>query len=266
MGKGFLRLKKKIYLNILIKSLLCGLAVGLLVLSTLLYLDRQMIREIELFVSILCSVGVMFLVTGLLFLILRPSKRRLARRLDRKLQLKEQVQTMVAFEGETGEMYSLQREHTDSILAEAPLKRLKMMRGVWISAVATTLSLAALVTVVLIPQKQAAEPVTPEGPPQKEETPFEVSEWQLIRLQNLIKEVKESHMTDGAKTSVVLSLENLLTELPGVKTASAMKNAVVDVIKEVRAVVKETNTYRAVSDTLKRGERSPIIKLGDTLS
>lgn len=266
MGKGFLKLKKKIYLNILIKSLLCGLSVGLLVFAALWHLDRQLIREIELFVSILCGVGAALAVTGLLFLILRPGKKRLARRLDRKLQLNEKVQTMVAFEGESGEMYSLQREHTDAILAETPLKRLKMMRGVWFSSVATVLSLAALVTVILIPQKQAAEPVTPEGPPQKEETPFEVSEWQLIRLQNLIKEVKESDMTEGARASVVLSLETLLAELPEVKTVSAMKNAVADVIVEVRAVVRETNTYRAISDTLKRGERSPILKLGDTLS
>ena len=265
MGKGFLSLKRKIYLNILIKSLLCGLAVGVSLFAVLLHLDRQMIRQTEFWITVLYAVGATALVTGLLFLILRPTKRRMAKRLDKRLQLNEKVQTMVAFEKETDPMYCLQREHTDSILAATPFKRLKMLRGVWISSVATVLSVALLVTVFLIPQKQAAEPVTPEGPPPVEETPFEVSQWQLIRLQNLIKEVEDSRMTEGSKTLVVILLQELLEELPHVETVSQMKRAVVTAIVEIRKVVKAAASYSAIGDTFKRGEASQIIRLGDTI-
>ena len=124
--ENFNKFKNKIVLEILLKCIVTGFSVGLIVFSIpLIYIKVKGI-EFNVIYLVLIALAVMLVITGLGYLILRPNKIRIAKRLDKEFNMNQKVQTMVEYETEDGFMIELQREDTLNILDDISVKKLSM--------------------------------------------------------------------------------------------------------------------------------------------
>ncbi len=230
----------------LLRSILPGASLALAVFSVLLVLYRRMIIALSPLLSAAIALGAGLVLWAVLFAVLFPYQKRLARKLDRELGLREGVQTMLAFADRQDDMMQLQREQTNRRLLETPIKRLRI-RHVWSCIVCFALAICMSVTAFAIPAKQPEPPAPPVDPP------FELGQWEAVALQDLIREVQESTMTEPAKAQTVAALESLLNALYETETESRMKTLVVDTVLAVRGFVDGVVTLRSFSPILGAG-------------
>ena len=128
MSENFSRFKSKSFLIRLIKSILIGLAVGALFAGVFLFLAKFEILKIKPILSLPIGLAAALLSGGGGYFLLRSTDKALARRLDEDFALQEKVQTMLAFQGENGAMYELQRKDTEQSLKQVSTNRLKFKR------------------------------------------------------------------------------------------------------------------------------------------
>ena len=222
------------------RSVLPGASLALAVFAVLLLLYKRMILPITPAVSTCIALGAGVLLAAVLFALLFPYKKRLARKLDRELGLREGVQTMLAFANRQDGMMQLQREQTDAKLRATPVKKLKI-KHVWTCVLCLVLAIGLAVTAFAVPAK------LPEPPPAPVDPPFALSQWETVALQNLIEEVRVSTMTESAKQQTVDALESLLEALRTTKTQGRMKTLVVDTVMTVRGIADGVVTMRSFS-------------------
>lgn len=255
MGSGFLKFKRKVNTNALIKSLLLGISMGLVVFSVLFILYKREMIALQPLFSVLIGVGVAVIVSGGIYFCSKPKDEKLAKRLDKDLNLHEKVQTMLAFEGDDGAMKKLQRNDANAKLVEAPLSTVKF-KGIWTYVAITLLSLATLISSFIIPAKFPAE---------EEDPPFDFTQWQKLRVENLIEYVERSDMLKNPKTYTIQQLENLIVALDEVETESVMKTYVVNVIVNVDARVDQVNSYATIRKSLGNTSETDLIKFANVL-
>lgn len=240
MGQGYQKFKQRMLLAALWRSILPGVSLALGIFALLFVLHKQLILPLSPLLGAAIGIGCGLLFWTVLFLVLFPYKKRLARKLDKELALREGVQTMLAFADAQDDIAVLQREQTDEKLRALPTKKLKI-KHVWTCLVCLVLAIGLTVTAFAIPAKQ------PEPPPAPVDPPFELGEWEQIALRELIEEVRTSTMTERAKTETVGSLQALLEALQTTKTQGRMKTLVVDTILAVRGFVDGVVTRRSFS-------------------
>ena len=240
MGQGYQKFKQRMMLAALWRSILPGVSLALGVFALLFVLYKQLMLPLSPLFGALIGIGCGLILWVVLFLALFPYKKRLARKLDRELALREGVQTMLAFADSHDDIAVLQREQTDAKLRALPAKKIKI-KHVWTCVVCFVLAIGLTVTAFAIPAKQ------PEPPPAPVDPPFELGEWERIALRELIEEVQSSSMTERAKTETVASLQALLEALQNTKTQGRMKTLVVDTVLAVRGFVKGVVTWRSFS-------------------
>ena len=259
MGKGYLKFKRRLRMGAWIKSLIFGVACGLIAISAMALWDKLVGTDARwlLYGAVGGITALIFM--GILVLILFPSERRIAKRLDTALGLDEKVQTMVAYRKENGDMIRLQREDTDRLLAAAPTRRARSKR-LWMNFVTPVLACGLLVTAILVPVKaQEPEPL-PEDPP------FELSQWQEMALEQLIEKVRTSQLDVTPKGEVVTALRELLAQVRGAQTEGVMKTAVINTIIQVHDIVTGYNTHEKMGVALKRSEHETLKRLGTYVS
>lgn len=257
MGKGFLKFQKKIRTNTLLMAVVFGVACGLLVASSILLLQKIFATP-NLFLCIGCGVGVAVLASGLLYLIKRPTDKRIAKRLDHDLQLHEKVQTMIEFQNEPGDMIALQRMDTERILEETPLKQLKR-KHIWRHFIVPVVSCAVFVTAILVPVAGAIQPPA-------DEDGFVFTPWQEQALIDLIEEVNASNMEDSPKRDVVSSLKSLLATLKQANKESVMHTEVVATITEIYDIVEAHNSYDVFGRNMTTSTNTMVAKLGTAIT
>ena len=255
MGNGFLKFKRKVNTNVFIKSLLLGVSIGLVVFSTLFILHKREIIGLQPLFSVFIGIGVAAIIDGGIYFCIKPKDEKLAKRLDKELNLHEKVQTMLAFEGDDGAMKKLQRKDANAKLVEAPLSTVKF-KGIWTYAVITFLSLATFISSFIIPAKLPAK---------EEDPPFDFNQWQKLRVENLIEYVERSDMLENPKTYTVQQLENLIVALDEVETESVMKTYVINVIVNVDAKVDQVNSYATIRNSLGDTAETNLIKFANVL-
>lgn len=254
MGEGFLKFKRQLTLHALIKGLSVGISVGLTAFGSLFLLSKREVIALELLFCVLIGVGA-FLATGAaVYFIFAPTEKRLAKRLDKELVFNEKVQTMIAFKEDDREMVALQRQDTEERLRNTPLSSVKFGR-IWQYAVSGALALAIFVTSLVVPPIVHV-PVDP---------PFDLSNWQKLRLENLIEDVEVSDMVTDAKSYVVEQLEALIFDLDNAEKESVMKTHVVDVIAKVDGKVDKVNSYGAIRKALGSTGDGDLIKLANAV-
>ncbi|MBE6618869.1 MAG: hypothetical protein E7626_03670 [Ruminococcaceae bacterium] len=258
MNNGFKKFKRKLFVGALIKSSLFGISTGAF-LSALLVLISKLSKKVPnpliyFSAGIACAV----ILTSLLFILLRPSDRRVAKKLDGELDLNEKVQTMIAFQNESGDVIEMQRRDTERILDELPAKELKGKR-LWIHLIMPVLAAAMLVTALLFPTYKEVPPTLDSDPA------FELSAWQEQALKDLIEEVKKSDMEASPRNAVVSELEALLSELRTVKKVSLMKASVIGAIKDINEAVDSHNSYIRISEELSKSNVENVKKLGSAV-
>lgn len=246
MGQGYRKFRRRMLRAALLRSILPGASLALAVFSVLLVLHKRMIISLSLLPLAALGAGIGLILTAVLLAVLFPYKKRLARKLDKELALREGVQTMLAFADRQDDMMLLQREQTEQRLQATPAKKLKI-RHVWTCLVCFLLAAFMSVTAFAIPAKQPEPPTPPVEPP------FSLNAWEEIALTELIEQVRTSTMTEPAKSETVAHLEMLLRELYTTETQSRMKTLVVDTVLSVRDSVDGVVTLRSFSPILSTG-------------
>ncbi len=253
MGEGFFRFRKKYLIDAIVKACLTFFNITLLIIGAFLIVIAKAKLEFNIAYAVLIALASGLLLGLLIFFISFPYHKRLAKRLDKELELKEKVQTMYAFRDDEGELKALQREDTQDILKSAPLRFTSLFKG-WIAFVVVLLISFAVFTVSLImwadsveePPTPPQSDITPPDVPDKEpEEEFEVTNHHKIALEALIKEVEKSSLQQDAKELVIAELTLLLAKIDEIKLNSEMKEYVVRVIKNVRSIVNLVNTTYA---------------------
>lgn len=256
MQEGFEKFKKKFHIHAIVKSVLFGVSIGILAASVLVTVLKLSAIAPNPLWYLLCGVAAAVLFGFLAYIILRPTDKRVAKKLDEALGLGEKVQTMVAYREQSGLMIEVQRYDTQTRLSQTPIKSVKTGK-VWRNIFAPSLAIAMAVVAIFTPLKVvdsgANEPV------------FELSSWQETRLENLIEEVKASGMEETPKGEVVVELEKLLDDLAEIKMQALMKTRVIATIKNVNTVEKNANSVHELADALSQSSDANVKKLAAVL-
>ncbi len=254
MSNGLKKFKRKFQISALWKGALFGLAVGVALASVLVFVQKRAGNTPNPLWYILVGVVGATLAGGGLYLLLKPTDKKVAKRLDEGLGLRERVQTMVAFAGEKGDIVELQRQDTEEMLSQIPAKKIKTGKW-WKHIFAPLLAAALCVTAILIPLKQTPPPIYVEAA-------WTMDSWQRTRLKNLIETVRNSQMEETPKGEVVEDLEGLLAALDTVDKVSTMKSLVVEVITNVNGIKKRVNTSDDIGEALKKSSLTVAQQLG----
>ena len=258
MGEGFKKFKRKMCVGAWIRGSLLGVAVGCVIAAVLTTLSKFEILTIDKIIMLIASVAPAVAVAGIVVLVLMPSEKRAAKKIDRALNFGERAQTMVAYKQHNGPMIALQRVDADNRLSAATTRGVGL-RGIVAITVAFVLAAAMLVTAFVIPGKAEALDDSNE----EIDIPWAISEYQRVALEDLIREVRESEMEQEAKDSTVDTLEDLLYALTKVvETESEMKETVIAAIVDVDLISDNANTYLAISRKMLESEDDSMQKLG----
>ena len=246
--KIFLKHKRRFLYKALIKSAVCGLSFGLLVVGVVLLSLKLSAITINAGYYVLMGVGGALVVGGVVFLIFRPTDKYVARRLDEDHDLYEQVQTSLEFKGENGLIVEMQRQ-----AANENMKRLRGLRPrfarIWQYCLIGVLALAVSFTAFLVPAQKVQGETPPDGPvyDDKDETPFELTAYQIAALNDLIENVKSSALAESPKAGTVTQLENLLETLRTAETVGEMRNSVRSKVYRIDKIIGAENNYAEVA-------------------
>lgn len=256
MGEGFLKFKRKVHIDAIIKSVVIGLSFGAPIFTVLFILSKRQIIGVNGWLCAVIGIVAALIAGGLAYLFLRPNNKKLAKKLDKELALHEKVQTMVEFENAEDIMAALQREDTDERLRLQSVSGAKFTR-LWMYITAGVLSVAMLVTAFAIPKKKEPVPVDP---------PFQMDNWQQIALEDLIEYTQSSGMIESAKAYTVEELQGLLATLLETKYTSEMKEQVITVIVNVDGKVDEVNSYTAIYGALNGSMDNAVVELSSAIA
>ena len=135
MNGDFKKFKNKIWAHAIIESAVAGLAAGLILVGALLLSFTLSGMSLNVGIYIGAGVGAFAIAGGVTFFILRPTEKKIARRVDGALGMNEKVQTMVAFSSSQEPMAVIQRSDTSARLSAAGTKNIKFKR-LWQCSVA----------------------------------------------------------------------------------------------------------------------------------
>ena len=245
--ENFRKLRKKFHIEALLKGVALGASVGLIATAVTWIVQKRAAAEWSILLYLLLFAGVSIVASALGYLVLRPSDKRIAKRVDKRAGLQEKTQTMREFAQESGEMVLLQRQDTEKRIAETPKSAFKPKR-LWIYGVVGALACASIVTAAIIPSKTVK---TAAEPPELEYNEQD-REWDLIALENLIQEVRDSDMQEAAKAPVIAELEGLLADLKLTDKDALMRELVVQTIQDIDKAVEDVNNYREFAESINK--------------
>lgn len=288
MGLGFKKFKRRLLLSALVKCIAACLGAAALaaaVVTAVLRLADVSAAVSPILLYLICCLGcgaVAFLACGV---ILYPTNKRTARRLDRVLELGEMMQTMLEYRGDDGFVAVLQREDADRRLRESPLSAVRTA-GKRIIAFAVTLAICAglLVGSLLIPV--AADNSDPTGGTE-EPTVDEANKQRIInilndiayRLENpsnekspyfddslQIRQIDITEMDEALRESAIARLRALATEIADMDKLSAMKRAAVAMVQATSSDYLTKNTYSAIGGAFSASGVALVTDFGNRLS
>ncbi len=257
MSESFDKFKNKILLEIIIKCVAIGIAFGLLTFSIPWLIIKVMKLEFNVLYLVLIGLGVALLVGGVVFLILMPTKKKIAKRIDNALLLNEKVQTMVEFENDEHYMAKLQRESTLDILSKISIKNLSMKFGVLFFMI-IGIACAMTITAVAIPKYEEPSIVDDN---EDDDPAYDLDNWTIRAILDIIEIVEDSTINEALKGKYVAELEALIAELETVTLESQMKEYVIDVIDNVKLELDKSNSNNEVFAVLSQTDTALILSL-----
>jgi hypothetical protein len=266
--KNFIKIKKKFIVNALLCAVVIGVGVGAFAAATpiavckLLELMEIATVDLPLLWCIAGGAGLGALTFGVLLLCLYPFPKRLARRLDKEMGMGEKVQTMLEFSESEDDMAQLQRNDTERRLSETP-KTVFRFKPVWQCIVTAALAISMVGAAIIVPV-QADEgdgDNSSTGPTAPVETPFEVTNFQLTALRQLIEHVQESEMQTVPKATSVNALELLYADISDVEYRKDMVALVGGTMQTVDNAVEAVNTGFELATALEGVEHLQVKKL-----
>ena len=112
MDKNFQKFKRKVWIEILIKCLSCGLAAAFLAVDAVLLPCKLLGINLLWLYYVLIGLGGFAVGAAIGFLLFRTNDRKIAMRLDKELNLDERVQTTYVYGSQNSDMLDLQRADT----------------------------------------------------------------------------------------------------------------------------------------------------------
>ncbi len=258
MDNGFKKFKRKIRAGAVLRSVLAGFSLGLIAVAALWLVAKLTAADPDFMRFGLIGGGVA-LVSFVIFLIFQlPTDRRLAKRLDNKLELHEKVQTMIAFRGDNSEMVQLQREDTQRILMQTPGKKARS-KSAWLVTILPVLACICLAVTFIVPAKGVEPPPAP------------VETWLMTdvteqSLKDLIKYVESSGMQNVPKGQIVSELQSLLSKLKTVTKKTDMQQTVVSSITKIHAYALPCHIHVNSVKALKSSTNDVLVKLGSGIN
>lgn len=247
MGDSFAKIKHKFTVAAIVKSIVVGVCCGLVAFGALLLATKLNGETRKAWVYVVTLLAVTLPVGGLTYLLLRPTDYKLAKRLDHDYNLRERVQTALAYSSSSGEMVDAQREDTSQTLANLRLRK-PTFKQMWQYCVLAVLAVALAVTSIAIPDKtDGTQPETPAPTPTWTELPFELSATQRMAIEGLFDNDGDVSYLDylghELQADVTVALEQLIEELDAATTNGQMETAVKKAVKAVDDAVKGACSY-----------------------
>ncbi len=255
MSKGFLKFKQKMRAGVILRALLAGISLGVAVFAVQWLLAKLLTAQPDYITMMLTGGGAAAVTIGLVMVLFWPTDRRVAKKLDDKLQLNEKVQTMVAFRNEDTEMVLMQRENADSILQQIPTNRMRSKKA-WMILIAPVLAVACLTGAIVVNamDTQPAQPTQPDSS-------WSFYEIYKVRLNEVIEYVRTSQMDQVPKDGVVAQLQALYKQLESIRKESLMKEAVVNTISKIHQIVKGHESYHKLVDAMNKSASEAVKQL-----
>lgn len=246
MSDNFYKIKKKHLVWAIVKSLICGISFGLAIVGILLLALKLSAIDFAVLYYVLIGVGAAILGGGLAFLLLfRPTDKKVARRTDDDYKLNERVQTTLAYSDREGTVIQLQREDTEEKIKTLPRRKFSFAR-IWRYCVVLVVALAIGAAGIFVPAKEAEGDVFVDP----DSTPREVTEFERAGVRELISDVQNSYLKDELKSSVVVVLEQLLSDLDVVNTVGTVAHAVNTAIDNSGFILSSTLSYIKIGEAL----------------
>ena len=244
MNEIFEQIKKKELIRALIVSVASGICLALLAAGGLLLSFKLCNVYLHAGYYVLIAFAVALVTAGAVFLWLRPTDKKLAKKLDKQFGLDEKVQTMVMYRESGEEMAVLQRKKTGEVLSSLPPKKATPFQIARLCVI-PVLALALFFTGAFYPKKVEANP-----PP-----PFDITRTQIIDLTQLIEEVNASYLGEDLKEGCAQVLSNLLDGLKTEEEEKKMQLAVVSAVTLIDGMISSRNSSLAVADLLTSSDR-----------
>lgn len=247
--KIFLEHKRRFLISAIIKSAVCGISFGLLVVGVVLLSLKLNAISINTWYYVLMGIGGALICGALVFLIFMPTDKYVAKRLDNEYDLDERVQTSLEYRQENAMLVIMQRCDAGEKMRNIPRSKFRLSK-VWQYCVIAVLALALSFTAFFIPARQA---LGDEGPGfnDVDETPYSLTPFQETAMNELIKNVRESELEDGLKESTVSELANLLENLRLATNRGKMRNSVNYAVYYVNAHIRSANSNEQISVALR---------------
>lgn len=203
MGNNFKKIKVKFIVESFLIALFISILLGLLISSILVLTYKQLGLEYDILLFVLCSVGV-FLVSFIVsFIILKPNDIKVAKRIDKQMNLKEKISTMLEYEDKEGYIITKQREDAADKLNNLSVKKIKMHFNKYL-LILPLIVLPFCLTSILVDSKfeETKPPI---------EEPISGDPYIIEQIKDLIREVNEDvNLMYPVKEAYVLHLEGLI--------------------------------------------------------
>lgn len=262
MDNNFNKFKNKIIIETLIKCFAYAFCLSVISFFSVFLLIKLNITDFNLLYLVLIAIGELILVGGVLFLIFKPSKMKIAKRIDKELNLNEKVQTMIEYIDDEGLMKKVQREDTLNILSKTSVKKISFKISLLL-IIMLVLSLGVCVTALCIPSVQDDEIINNENnnPNKEDDLIYETDDWTIRALLDLIEEVKLSTCNESLKASYLILLQSLIETLEEEVTVVDIKNEIREIISVVEFQLDLINTNNEIYTVLRESDTILIDKL-----
>ncbi len=259
MSLQFLKIKRKIRFETILKCSAVSLSLGILVSSILIIIYKLLGLEYNLLYFILIGLGVFIVFDIVLFLIFNPSDVKVAKRIDKQLNLKEKIHTMVEYEDKNGPLVGLQRKDAEDKLASISIKKFKMKFSYYL-LILPLMALAVCATSIIIKAKE------PQQPPIEE--PISGDPYAILQIRIIIREVEANNvLMPAAKEAFVSHLEELIDN---VNVENITRNQEVSfvnqTITEVSNSSSRVNSIDEIILALKNSNNEDMHALGIAIS
>ena len=259
MSLQFLKIKRKIRFETILKCSAVSLSLGILVSSILIIIYKSLGLEYNLLYFILIGLGVFIVFDIVLFLIFNPSDVKVAKRIDKQLNLKEKIHTMVEYEDKNGPLVGLQRKDAEDKLASISIKKFKMKFSYYL-LILPLIALAVCATSIIIKAKE------PQQPPIEE--PISGDPYAILQIRIIIREVEANNvLMPAAKEAFVSHLEELIDN---VNVENITRNQEVSfvnqTITEVSNSSSRVNSIDEIILALKNSNNEDMHALGIAIS
>jgi len=227
MNEGFISFKKKILRNHLIRFLIISFSLFLFIFGILLILTNTKVSSLSIIIDLLIGLTSAILVFLLGYFIFKPNDKKIAKRLDKKFDLKNRVQTMIELKDKDGIIVELQKEDTEEKLKEIPLKNLKFKAPFTLLFI-FLIGLGTTICATTIKEKE------PQVEPDDKE--YTVTELQILKLRELQKQIKGSNIDEQLIIQFNAQIDDLISTLSEGIKESLLESKVRSVVNNIETI------------------------------